>query len=152
MSGYKENIPSDNEDDEQNAPITMVDHAKGNQNKGALEVFEVDDDVMDAYEQQEDNLGDGIADSDSGFQTFDEGSVKDDESFNDGEITLTKSDAITHFDDHQDSVYCVAILEQPEKDGSILFVSGDGRDQAYVWTVCKDSVLKQRMAEAKEKE
>lgn len=45
------------------------------------------------------------------------------------------SDAIVHFDDHTDSVYCVGVLEQPEEGGSILFVSGDGRDKALLWTV-----------------
>jgi hypothetical protein len=35
-------------------------------------------------------------------------------------------------------VYCIAVLEQPVADGSILFVSGDGRDKAYIWTVNKN--------------
>ncbi len=61
-----------------------------------------------------------------------------DESFNDGEIEKTVSDAIAQFDDHADSVYCVAVLEQPVVGGSILFVSGDGRDKAYVWTVTEN--------------
>jgi WD40 repeat protein len=29
------------------------------------------------------------------------------------------------------------VLEEPREDGSILFVSGDGRDKAYVWSVNK---------------
>lgn len=85
--------------------------------------------------------GDGDESDGSGFQTFDEGSVAGDESFNDGEIQQTESDAITHFDDHADAVYCVGILEEPKEGGKILFVSGDGRDKAYVWTICKESEI-----------
>lgn len=117
MSGYKENIPSDDEG-----------QANG-------EVQYVDDNIIDAMDAQEEE---DFNDDDSGFQTFDEGSVAGDESFNDGEIEKTVSDAIAQFDDHADSVYCVAVLEQPVVGGSILFVSGDGRDKAYVWTVTEN--------------
>jgi len=34
-------------------------------------------------------------------------------------------------------VYCVAVLEEPKQDGSILFVSGDGQDKAFVWSLKK---------------
>jgi hypothetical protein len=100
----------------------------------------VDDDIMDALENQPDNIGEGnSADSaDSGFQTIDEGStVKDDDSFIDGQINENQSDAICSFNKHQDSVYCVAVLEEPKKDGSLLLISGDGRDKAFVWTCAK---------------
>ena len=50
--------------------------------------------------------------------------------------------AIAHFDDHSDSIYCIGVLEEPVKDGKIVFVSGDGRDKAYVWTIGKEADLK----------
>jgi len=37
----------------------------------------------------------------------------------------------------------VAILEEPVKGGSLLFVSGDGRDKAMVWTCGKRSDIKE---------
>lgn len=43
---------------------------------------------------------------------------------------ILESDAIAHFDDHEDSAYCIAVLERPE---GPLFVSGDGRDKCYAW-------------------
>lgn len=103
--------------------------------KGEKDVYYVDDDVLDAYDNQADNLGEDDSQFDdndsegSGFQTYDEGStVKDDDSFVDGQIKPEDSDAIVHFDEHQDSIYCVAALEEPTTDGtgSLLFVSGDG--------------------------
>lgn len=127
MSGYKENIPSDDEDTTQ-------------QNNGADDVFYVDEDVINQLDAQEDQMSDDES-NDSGFQTYDEGSVAGDESFNDGEIQQQPSDAIAHFDEHCDAVYCVAILEEPKKDGKIVFVSGDGRDKAFVWTVVKESEM-----------
>jgi hypothetical protein len=33
-------------------------------------------------------------------------------------------------------------LEEPKEGGKIIFVSGDGRDKAYVWTVMKESEIK----------
>lgn len=42
------------------------------------------------------------------------------------------------------------MLEEPREDGSILFVSGDGRDQAYVWSVKKripENILNEELKE-----
>lgn len=109
-----------------------------NNNDDSIEY--VDDDVIEALENQPDNME--PADSESGFETIDEGStVKDDDSFIDGDIEKNETDAIVSFNDHQDSVYCVACVEEPKKDGQILFLSGDGRDKAIAWTVAKRGVL-----------
>ena len=128
MSDYKENIPSDDDD----TPI---------QNNDDQDVQYIDDDLMDQLDAQEDEMPDDQS-NDSGFQTFDEGTDAGDESFNDGEILQQPSDAIAHFDDHSDSIYCIGVLEEPVKDGKIVFVSGDGRDKAYVWTIGKEADLK----------
>ena len=68
MSGYKENIPSDDE------------HIGG-----ADDVQYVDEEMIKALDEQEDQEPDDQS-NDSGFQTFDESSCVGDESFNDGEI------------------------------------------------------------------
>lgn len=49
-------------------------------------------------------------------------------------------------------MYCVAILEEPKKDGKIVFVSGDGRDKAFVWTVVKESEMAQDKKDVSEEE
>lgn len=41
------------------------------------------------------------------------------------------------------------MLEEPREDGSIIFVSGDGRDKAYVWSVEKMD-LNQQVEENKD--
>lgn len=45
-----------------------------------------------------------------------------------------ESDSVAHFDDHEDSAFCVDVLQSPDGVNN-FFVSGDGKDKCYIWNL-----------------
>ena len=108
------------------------------------DVVYMDDDIMQQLDEQQ-LVEEPQDDDNESFQTFDEGSDAGD--FDDGAVLdqqILESDALAHFDDHEDSAYCIAVLERPE---GTLFVSGDGRDKCYAWTISEAILEDEEMKE-----
>lgn len=99
-----------------------------------VDVQYVDDDVIAALDEEaygEEDPND--------FETFNEEEFAEGDQYEEGQIihqTAAQNDSFAQFNDHKDSVYCIAGLQ---KTPSNIYVSGDGKDKAYVWTIMPET-------------
>ena len=87
----------------------------------------VDDELIDAMD--EDSYGEDVND----FETFNEEEFAEGEAYEEGQVLhhgQVQNDSFAQFNEHKDSVYCIAGLE---KSPFNIYVSGDGKDKCYAW-------------------
>lgn len=102
-----------------------------------VDIQYVDDDIIAAMDEE------AYDDEDQNdFETFNEEEFGEGDQYEEGQIiqqTAAQNDSYAQFNNHKDSVYCIAGLS---KTTGNIYVSGDGKDKAYVWTIAPEEESK----------